>query len=30
MIMDEMRADSRKNKNSRQFDSNKKFSLYIF
>ena len=26
MIMDEMRADSRKNKNSGQFDNNKKFS----
>ena len=30
MITEEMRADTQKNKNSGRFDSNKKFSSYIY
>lgn len=30
MITEEMQADTRKNKNSGQFDSYKKFSSYIY
>lgn len=30
MITEEMRADTRKNKNSGQLDSYKKFSSYIY
>ena len=30
MITEEMRADTRKNKNSGQFDSYKNFSSYIY